>query len=292
MKSTHGAVPTPSSARVLVAVAGSLLFSGCIFTENEPAAFHLGAQYHSKFMHRGMVQNDRGGLQANIGADMQLKTEGLLRVKSLANMDLSADAGNAWFPDRKAGRFTEIDLVASYFHGFDMVDLEVGAFAYVHPFASEFPNGARGSTTEVFGTVGFPLFSDEWFRIRPFGSVHADFDESNGLYAQAGIQKEIAFADFETFAENEFFRNLAIDLQVMAGYSDEGHSWWAYGLEDVGLSDVQGRLRVSYHFSPQFRVFAGVDGSVVIDDELRDWFDVINIGTDNVWGTVGVGWTF
>jgi hypothetical protein len=264
----------------LVAAMGVCVLTGCIFTKERPS-LQFNVEAATQYNHRGMVQNDRGVAQPELTADLPVSLGGNLNVRAWGNLNLTAEAGDAWFPDGHPGKFSEIDLSTAYSRQLGPVNLAAGVVGYILPDGADFPNGVRGSTTEVFTSAGTALFEGKFYSLRPVARVHYDGDEANGLYLNGGL--------FKSFA---VIRNLSADLGVSLGYSDDGHSDWTYGLSEEGIADLRGTARFLYALSDNTTAWVGLGASTIIDRDLQDWFDLLGIDRDNVWGTVGLGWSF
>ena len=254
-----------------------LLFTGCLVQERATPAFEIGFDAATQYNHRGMVQNEEGVLQTNAVIGLPLKGDGLLRLTGFANMDLSNDTGDAWFPEGHAGEFSEVDLGASYSRDFEGFAIAAGIVSYVLPNGDDFPlAGERGETKELFASVGREVFG-----FFPAIIVHYDFDEVDDYYVEAEVSRSFELAD-----------KLSAKLTAGVGYSGEDASLWTYGIDESGLSDLRGSGSVLYAYDDRTVFDVTVGASTILDDGIEEWFDIIEVEQDNVWVSAGVTFTF
>ena len=85
---------------------------------------------------------------------------------------------------------------------------------------------------------------------------------------------------------------LALDINGLVSYSDKSHAEWAYDVRAEGFSDVLAAADLSYPIHDTTTVSVGVAYSSLLDDRYRDWFDILDVHEDNVWGNVGLTFSF
>ena len=274
-----------ASRRGALAVAASVvlapLFGACVVPEDATPGVALDLAVVSQHMHRGMTQNENGGAQVGIDVDFPVKAipgldPGRIDVRAWGNADLTDDTGDAWFPDGHEGRFTEIHTMAAHTQRIGPVAVQAGLFSYVLPNGPEFPFGERGQTSEFFVTA-----STEVLGAIPALSVRYDFDEADDVYLLGSLTEEFPIGE-----------DFAVRATGWLGYSGAGQSSWNYGLGESGFSDLGGEIALDYFFGERTTFEVKVSGSMIVDDELRDWFDLIGIRRDNVWVTGGVRFVF
>ena len=290
----------------------AVIVVGCesFVTKDAKPTVNLNLVTASQFNHRGMVQNEEWVLVPDIGARLTpiraypTDEGGTFRVQSKGYLNLTEDTGDAWFPDGQGGKFSEIDLKADYSRRFEVmswpIDMAAGVLSYVIPNGSFFPNGPRGSTTEIFGNLGSPIFSEEPYRFYPHFAVNYDPDEADGFYFNAGIGKGTLISEIlDIFGLKpsggfaaKVVDSLSFQIDVGVGYSSARESFWNYGLSEEGFADFTGTGTLSCKIDKNTVVSVGVGGSSIIDQDLRDCFDTINIENDNVWVIFGIGWEF
>lgn len=272
-----------------------LLTCGCIFKQQKPDVL-LELEAVSQYNHRGMVQNDRGALQPRTRATLEVVDFGTVDGGSLffdwwGSLNWSDETGHAWLPDGFAGRFTNIEITGGYARAFDLGDavdlgLTAGAVAYIMTSGQGqiIPNvrDERTSTSEVFASADLDLFQDRVWGFTPHATVHYDPDEADGVYLNGGIRSK----------QYSIWRDLSAIVDLTVGYSDDAHSLWTYGVSDAGFADFTGKATLLYDLNENTFAFAGVAGSVIIDSEIADWFDLIGIDSENVWARGGIGYRF
>ncbi|HLU48733.1 MAG TPA: hypothetical protein VK116_11640, partial [Planctomycetota bacterium] len=208
------------------------------------------------------------------------------------SFNVTDETGNAWLPDDHAGRFSNVELTAAYTRTMrvaqNVADLTLtgGAVAYILTSGQGriIPNvrDERTSTTELFAAADVGLFQRELWGFSPHLSVHYDPDEADGVYLQGGVRSQ----------RYKIWRELTFGVDFAIAYSDNGHSLWTYGLDESGFADFRGTGSLAYAFNANTVGFLGVSGSVIIDGDLQDWFDVIGIDSENVWVHGGMEFTF
>jgi len=256
----------------------SLLAAGCFVPENHKPSVAFGSAFATRFVHRGMTLVDRPVLQPKLGIGLDTVHGDRLGVEVEANMDLRNDTGAAWFPDGHAGRFTQIEMVASWQRQFGDVSVRGGLHSYNLPNGIEFINSnagsERGGTSEVFATASTTVLE-----ATPYLSVHYDFDEVEGIYIRGGLSEDIPLGD-----------RLRVGLDGSLGYVDKEQALWMYGLEENGFADLRGEIILKWQYDTRTELRAGVHGSAILDGTLDDWFQALGIDDDPIWFTIGVAW--
>ncbi len=255
-------------------------FGACIAAEDAVPSTTWSADIATKFVRRGMVQVDNDVLQTIVDTSIPVRGEGVVSANFFGNMDLHDDTGDAWFPDGSAGRFSEIDLTGSYSRAIDRFDVTAGLTSYNLPRGNLFPNGERGSTNELFASISTDLSG-----FRPEIVMHYDYDEVDGWYVNGGVLR--------AFPINEKF---SADVAVSLGWSDEDQSFWNYGVPNgfsgAGFADLQGTGRLFYEYDEHTTFQLLLAASTMIDDGIKDWFDVIGIDSNQFWVALGASWSF
>jgi hypothetical protein len=266
--------------RVALVLSVCALLTGCLLVpEGATPGVALTTEVASQFNFRGMTNVDAPVLQGDLAVALPTKLEtGSIGVRAFANFDLENDVGDAWFPDGHAGEPSQIDLAATYSESYRGFDITSGVISYALQNPDDFPfAGERGETKEVFVNVARLVFLD----LVPSLSVHYDFDEVDDWYANAAVARAFPInADFEA------------DASVSLGYSGEDASDWTYGFPESGLADLRGTGRVSYFLDRNTTLHATLNASTIVDEDLRDWFDLIGIDSDTVWVALGVTWGY
>jgi len=256
----------------------SFAATGCFVPKDATPGVALGSTFATKFVHRGMTQVDGPVLQPRLAVTLPTVDEGTLSFNAAGNVDLTNDTGDAWFPNGHAGRFSEIDLFASYSRQLnDTFRIAGGVFNYNLPNGLEFPNGERGATSEVF-----VILSADVLETQPYIEWHYDFDEVRAAYYRAGIT--------ESFDLGEQWK-LVLDGSL--GYATSAQSQWLYGLDTSAFADLRGKAEVQWMYDERTQLVASVNGSAIMDSELDRWFNDVRVFDDDpIWFTLGVNWAF
>jgi hypothetical protein len=258
----------------------SLLGSCLVVPEGAKPEVLIGAQLASEYNFRGMTNNERGVLQTEMEVVLPTKLEtGSISLRGWANWDLQDSTGDAWFPDGHEGEPTQFDTHLAYTEEYRGFDLTTGFISYALQNPDDFPlTDERGETKELFANVSRLV---AWGLV-PSLTIHYDFDEVDGWYFNGAVARE--------FPIDEKF---VADASLSLGYSDEDQSDWNYGLPESGLADLRATGRVSYLFDAHTTLHASLNGSTMVDEDLRDWFDDdINVDPDTFWITLGVTWAY
>ena len=261
---------------VLVA---SCLTSCLVVPEDARPQIDASATVASEYNFRGMTNVEKGVVQGEMSVDLPTKMEtSSLNFRAFANYDIHTDTGDAWFPDGHGGEPTQIDLQASYSETYRGFDITAGVISYALQNPDDFVNAdERGETKEFFVNVARPV---AW-QLVPSLTLHYDFDEVEDLYANAAVERSFPLQD-----------KWVADARVSVGYSGEDQSDWNYGLPESGWADLRGTAGVTYAYDTHTEFRSTLNASTMIDEDLRDWFDLIDIDADTVWLTVGVHWLY
>jgi hypothetical protein len=263
----------------------SVAATGCFVPEDAKVGVRLGNEVASKFVFRGMTQVDAPVYQPRIAIALPTIHGDQVRISTLANMDLTNDNGDAWFPQGHAGRFSAIDFRLAYQKQLnDTFQVTAGVFGYNLPNGQEFPNDGRGGpgeerggTSEVFVTVSANILE-----ATPYFSWHYDFDEVHGAYYRGGLT--------ESFQINDTW-NVVLDGSL--GYATSAQSDWLYDLDKSGFADLRGKVVVNYQYDKRTTLTAGLHGSSMQKNALDQWFNDVGVPNDDpIWVSLGVNWSF
>lgn len=266
-----------------VALGSAALVSSCIVTEDARPDLVVGVDVASAYVHRGMVQNEEGVIQPTVDVSLPAKQEGRIILRTFANMDLSNDTGDAWLPNGHAGKFSQIDYNLLYEQKLGDSVLVTGGFInYNLPNGTEFPFGERGATSE-FMLSGLYQLPKKWLSLRPSMTIHYDFDEVDGFYIEGGLNHS-----YELTEETSVHTSLGL------GWMDGDQTFWNYGIPDDvgGLADARARVTVDHEIRPGTVLTGFAAYSRVMDSELQDWFDLIQIDSNQTYAGLGVRWIF
>lgn len=271
----------------LAAVALCLLGPSCVVPDSATPSLSIAVDAATKYVHRGMVQNEEGVIQPSSVLVLPAKKGGSIVLRSWANMDLSNDTGDAWLPDGHAGKYSQIDFNLFYVQELDDLTITSGFTSYMLPNGLEFPFGERGQTSE-FMVEGVYQLSEAFQSVQPFFAVHYDYDEVNGFYLRGGAK--------HTHALNE---ETSLTTAVSIGWMDDDMVFWNYAdPNNSGLADATLRATVDHTLAPHVTLTGFAEYSTVVDSDLRDWFDSLQsasidgVDPDQLYAGVGVRWSY
>jgi len=259
----------------------------CLAPADGPRLYDANVQYATQYNHRGMVMNEIGVLQGDATITIPTKDEGSLRLFVFGNIDLSNDTGDAWMPNGHAWELTELDLLASYSRsiGGSKV-LSAGIISYALFNGSDYALGPavsaaltpRGETKELFVRL-----DGEIAQFRPYVALHLDVDEHNGWYVDGGARREWQLDE-----------KLFFNVEGIVGLNDDKHALWTYGVpngDGGGLADLRLVTSLEHDLSETTTLFGRIGYSTILGSEIADWFDVIEVETENTWLVLGAGWS-
>lgn len=255
------------------------LFASCIIDDTARPGVDVDMQAVTADVHRGMVQTENGALIPGTVISLPAKEEGTLLIVTEGSVELSDDTGNAWRPDGHSGRLARFDWSVLYEQALDNFLLTFGLINYNLPNGLEFPFGERGATSEVM----FEVAADVWKGIVPRVRFNYDIDEVEGLYMQVGVSKGFRFGESWT-----------LDLDLGLAWMDDHQAEWNYAQTPPanGLADLRTTARTAYAFDDHTSAAIELGYSRVMDDDFRDWFDVIDIDPDQTWIGLGLHWSY
>lgn len=257
------------------------LTPACIVPGDAKPTVVAGVDVANAYVHRGMLQNEEGVAQPSAVVRIPAKKDGAIIVRTWANMDLSNDTGDAWLPDGHAGKFSQIDFNFLFEQRLGDNALVTGGFInYNLPNGLEFPFGERGATSE-FLMEGVYQLPDSLLSLKPSIAVHYDFDEVEDFYINAGVSHSAGLRE-----------DLTLRTRLGLGWMGESQSLWNYGIEEAGLADLTLRGDMDYKLQGGTTLTAFAAYSTIVDSDLSDWFDFIGIDPDQLFGGLGVRWTF
>lgn len=220
---------------------GVLLLSDMPLTAEKievDATFGLWTDY----VWRGLVINDQPVLQPSLTLTLPLSQAGALALDLWGNFDLTNFLGTK-------GKFSEVDITASYLHSFKSLQLEVGFIHYTFPFTGSDP------TTEVYFSAGYVP------RVIPLSftlGLYYDFMEIDGFYGSVGVESSINLT-----------QKLSLTTELSAGYGDADFNPGYFGASDSGFVDGVVSLALDYEVSSYFSLAAGLQFMHLIGSTLR-----------------------
>lgn len=270
----------PSAA--LLASVASLHAVSCVVPSGSTPSVSYSLDAATAYVHRGMVQNENGVLQPEAIVTLPAEKGGTVIMRGWANMDLSNDTGDAWLPDGHAGKFSQIDFNLLYAQELeDNIVITSGLVSYNLPNGLEFPFGERGATTE-FLVEGQIFLEEEQYLLAPFLRLHYDFDEVDGLYVKAGVERLFQIDD-----------QWSINGVFGLGWMDGDQAAWNFAQPgDSGLADATLEARAAYVIDEHMTARAYLAYSTVVDSDFRDWFGELGIDPDQLFLGVGMSWAY
>ena len=254
--------------RAILCLSPCLLLSGCLSTATPPqVAASLTAATHYVF--RGVPQNEKGVLQADLGATLPTRGGHSLDVLIWGNLDLDDDTGDAALPDGKGGEFSELDIGAWYSRQLGGMAIAAGIFSY------NFPKSALPSTAEAFATLAWSVLGFD-----PSVTFWYDFDELEGLYVNGMVTREWEVGERTSLA-----------LGATLGWTDENQAAY-YFADESGFADLIGSATLRREIGGGASLVVRVHAATILDGDLRDALDAAGIASDNTWGGVGLAWSF
>ena len=253
------------------------LVGGCqVLAEDWQPGADLDLVFATQHHFRGIPNNEEEVLQPAVTVFATSARDGTIEVAAEGNIDLNDDNGDAWFPDDQGGEFSLFTFHGSYTETIEGFDLTGGVISYFPSERDEFPfANARGETREFFFLVGRPVAWD----LYPSLIVHYDFDEADGWYLNGAVAREFPIDD-----------QWSVGVRASLGFSDSDQSDWNYGIDESGFADLRGSATVTYRVTRSVSIRGSANASTIIDDDIADWFDLIDIDTENYWATLGVRW--
>ncbi|HEX5050885.1 MAG TPA: hypothetical protein VFZ65_03855 [Planctomycetota bacterium] len=268
-------------------LAGSLCLllvaaSGCFVAKDKQPGVSMGVALPSKFVHRGMTLVDKPVLQPDLAVVLPVAdTTDTVGVEVEANIDLYNGTGNAWFPDGHGGHITQFEVIADYTHKFGDLTVRGGVHNYNLANGIEFIAGSpagsqRGDTTEAF-----VLASMDVLEATPYFSWNYDFVEVDSSYYRGGLTEDFELA-----------KGWKLTLDGSLGYAGSGQSQWMYGIATSGFADLRGEAVVAWDYDERTTIDFGLHGSLIVDSQIKDWFQLIGVDDDVIWVSVGMTWSF
>lgn len=255
--------------------------SACVVPDGAVPQVDLATGLATKYVHRGMVQNEEGVMQSEAVMVLPAEKDGAIVARAWGNMDLSNDTGDAWLPDGHAGKFSQIDFNLLYVQSFENASVTAGFINYNLPNGLEFPFGERGATSE-FLVEGQMQLSEKYFSIVPSLAIHYDFDEVEGFYIRTGVERAFPIND-----------QLTITSDLGLAWMDGDQAFWNFAEPgSSGLGDLTLRGTAEYVIDDHTTATGFLAYSTLLASAYRDWFDLIGINPDQFFLGLGVRWSY
>jgi len=247
--------------RIITLAAALILWVGMAAAPAVAAEATATVDFASAYVWRGLTFNDGFVIQPSI--DVAKNGFG---VNVWGNYDVS-DYDN----QVSSNDFQEVDLTLYYSKTFGKLDAGIGVINYL------FPQGGD-ETTEAYLSLGYPIVGG----LSASLAVYYDFEAFDELsYANLGLSYAYDIND-----------KLSLEAGATAGWAGGDFCAANGGNGDSGLWDYSFSLSVGYAISDALSASAGITyvGSLD-DDHLVDGNTVDTLDTE-LYGTVGVSYTF
>ncbi len=231
-----------------------LLAAAVVLAGGVPAARAADAvidlPFLSAYLWRGMNFNDEPVFQPAA----TISSSAGFMVKTWGNLNLSDNIG-----EDTAGKFSEIDVMASYTRALGPVSVSLGLTEY------RFSNITKydwPGTREVFVGVGLTNML-----IRPTLTFNYDYDEVDGWCGSFGLGY---------VCRNIERLTVTADLWIGVANGDYNTFYWAVSrdnFEDVNktaLNDANARLGAAYKLCDNWSVAGYVQYTTLLDSDIKD----------------------
>lgn len=227
------------------------------------------ADFYSKYVWRGMLQNDdyafQPGVSATVGSDYGDFTAGIW-----GSMDMT-DYAN------QQGQFTEVDYYFDYtFSVNDSVDASIGWIYYDFPQTER--DAGNGNTSEFYVGVAFDTI------LSPSVTWYMDLDNYNDA---SYIEMAVGHTFENAFSLTEDMP-VAIELGAGLGYGNSTYNNGYFGVDDGGMTDASFSIALPFEVGslsvvPSFNWTSLVDGDLRdkgnFENEADQFFTGISLGT-------------
>jgi uncharacterized protein (TIGR02001 family) len=217
--------------------------------------------YASKYIWRGYNITDAASLQPGVSASVDA-LGGSFSAAWWASMNLSGDEEN---------EFIEHDWVASY--GFDALggSFETGIIYYYFPQV-----GSDGVDDTIDAYVTYSAGLGKTPLTFDFGAYY-EFDESDGLYLNAGLS-----------AEFEITKKWTLGLGANIGWADENYNEFTWGTDEGALNDFNISVSISAPIDEKSSLSIGVNYTELLDSDIEDAVEDAGGQSDSVWFVAGI----
>ena len=235
-----------------------------------PPSFDATLLGADQYVFRGVPQNERGVLQADISSTLPLENGDALSLGAWANFDGGDRTGDAALPGGSGGSASEIDLLVGYSRTVNHVDLSFGLVNY------NFPSVTFASTTEAYLEAGTTLHG-----VDAVASIYYDIEEVHGLYSRIDLAKSFDVSE-----------DLALDLAAGIGWSDSDHSSAYYGAASSELADAGITLGLSHALDEHRSISVQGAWSSILGSDLSDAIDGAGMDDSNLVTSISMSWSY
>lgn len=233
--------------RAALALAAGTMLLGTVGADEKALPFdvELGADLFSHYVWRGMVLTDDPVIQPSltISKETAAGTFGFNVWGSFDLTDINEGNGSDF-------RLQEIDYTLSYAKSLtEWIDFEAGVIYY------RFPGTTYDSTWEGYASLSFPAVS----LFTPSITAYYDFDEVEGWYIKAAIEREFAITEAVT-----------LGLSASLGFADADYNAAYFDVDESAFTDLNFGAALSYQVTENFSVGASAGYMILVDSDIRD----------------------
>jgi uncharacterized protein (TIGR02001 family) len=235
--------------RAALALGAVTMLLGTVRADDKALPFdvELGVDVFSHYMWRGMVVNEDPVVQPSVTVSKDL-FGGTVAFNVWSSFDLTDFSET----NGSSGHLQEIDYTLSYGKSLtEWVDFETGVIYYRFPGDA----GTLPSTWEAYASFSFPATCF----VTPSVTAYYDFDEVDGWYVKAALDREFAITEAVT-----------LGLSTSVGYADADYNAYYFGVDDSAFTDLNFGASLSYQVTENFSVGISAGYTLVIDSDLRD----------------------
>ncbi|MEI6646599.1 MAG: hypothetical protein WCP12_11235 [bacterium] len=258
---TSVAEKKPATEESIVKEKGKSLFSSDLYVD-----------LYSAYIWRGMVLTDEPVWQPNASLALNLDDYGSFFTTFFANFNTTTRAHHT-----QCGGVDEIDYAVGYQVDVSFLTLGIAHSWFTYPSITD--SHYEGSTREINLSAEI---ANEY--VIPFVEVNVDYVRADGVYALAGLRKEIQIVD-----------QLTMGTEVALGGGTNPYTEYYFGNNSKsGL--VDGNIAIFSQFDITDNVYIGarIAYMAVLDSGIRGAYPTYdNNAQDNIiWGGLTFGVTF
>ncbi len=236
--------------RAALALAAGSMLLGTVGADEKTLPFdvELGADVFSHYVWRGIVVNEDPVVQPSLTISKEM-AGGTVAFNVWGSFDLTDFSEN----NGSSFRLQEIDYTLSYAKSLtEWIDFEAGVIYY------RFPGTSFDSTWEGYASFSFPATCF----VTPSITAYYDFDEADGWYVKAALDREFAITEAVT-----------LGLSTSLGYADADYNAYYFGVDESAFTDLNFGAALSYQVTESFSVGISAGYMVLIDSDIRDSMD-------------------
>ena len=237
--------------------------------EAAPVTAALDVPVLSAYVWRGQVLNDEAVLQPSLTV-----SKNGFSINAWANYN----AAGSYSGDNE-GKFSEMDLTASYSYSAGPATLGLGIAQYTFPnqtIETETGTAAYPETSEVFASIGLPEIP-----LAPTLTVYRDLDVIEGFYAVLGIGHSFTLTD-----------NASLVASASLGAGDKDYNTGYFGEDKDALNDANVGLALPIAVLENLTIKPAVSYTYLPDSEIGDAGEAIYGDDNQLVGSVTASYAF